>query len=107
MHQICHLFRQVPFHLRFNSSIRVFASALFSVQMLLYMAIVVYAPSIALIQVQRDILNKLSKSSILLFLIKVTGFLHGIKYDVEIACAIIYAVCIFYSCVGGIKVFLF
>ena len=35
---------------------------------------------------------------------QVTGFLHGIKYDVEIACAIIYAVCIFYSCVGGIKV---
>ena len=35
---------------------------------------------------------------------KVTGFLHGIGYDVEIACAIIYAVCIFYSCVGGIKV---
>ena len=39
-----------------------------------------------------------------LFPNKVTGFLHGIKYDVEIACAIIYAVCIFYSCVGGIKV---
>ena len=36
---------------RFNSCIRIFASILFSVQMLLYMAIVVYAPSIALIQV--------------------------------------------------------
>ena len=92
---------------RFNSSIRVFASALFSIQMLLYMAIVVYAPSIALIQVQRDILLKNDQSlHLILSLLKVTGFLHGIKYDVEIACAIIYAVCIFYSCVGGIKVLL-
>ena len=41
-----------PLLLRFNSSIRVLASTLFSVQMLLYMAIVVYAPSIALIQVR-------------------------------------------------------
>ena len=32
-----------------------------------------------------------------------TGLLHGVEYNVEIACAIIYAVCIFYSCVGGIK----
>ena len=34
---------------------------------------------------------------------QVTGLLHGVEYNVEIACAIIYAVCIFYSCVGGIK----
>ena len=32
-----------------------------------------------------------------------TGLLHGVQYNVEITCAIIYAVCIFYSCVGGIK----
>ena len=32
-----------------------------------------------------------------------TGLLHGVQYNVEIACALIYAVCIFYSCVGGIK----
>ena len=32
-----------------------------------------------------------------------TGFLKGIDHDVEIACAIIFAVCIFYSCIGGIK----
>ena len=37
--------------IRFNSYIRISASILFSVQMMLYMAIVVYAPSIALIQV--------------------------------------------------------
>ena len=37
--------------IRFNSYIRISASILFSVQMILYMAIVVYAPSIALIQV--------------------------------------------------------
>ena len=49
-----------PLRLRFNSIIRVFASALFSVQMLLYMAIVVYAPSIALIQVEGDNSNTLN-----------------------------------------------
>ena len=49
---ICPVKCHCPLRLRFNSSIRVFASALFSVQMLLYMAIVVYAPSIALIQVK-------------------------------------------------------
>ena len=69
--------------LRFHKTVKILASLLFCIQMLLYMAIVVYAPSIALIQV--------------------TGFLNGVAYDVEIACAIIFAVCIFYSCIGGIK----
>ena len=57
---ICHVVN--PLRLRFNSSIRVFASALFSVQMLLYMAIVVYAPSIALIQVNREVFNSLNNT---------------------------------------------
>ena len=52
-----------PLHLRFNSSIRVLASTLFSVQMLLYMAIVVYAPSIALIQV-REALSSIKSNDI-------------------------------------------
>ena len=69
--------------MRFNRTVKLIVSSIFSVQMLLYMAIVVYAPAVALIQV--------------------TGFLNGIKYDTEIACGIIFAVCIFYSCIGGIK----
>ena len=69
--------------LRFNKSVRLLVSSLFCLHMIIYMAIVVYAPALALIQV--------------------TGFLGGVQYDTEIACAIIYAVCIFYSCIGGIK----
>ena len=38
-----------------------------------------------------------------LALIQVTGFLNGIKNDVEIACFIIFLVCIFYSSIGGMK----
>ena len=45
--------------------------------MVVYMAIVVYAPALALSQV--------------------TGF------DVDIACAVIYVVCIFYTTIGGMK----
>ena len=48
-----------------------------------YQAIVVYAPALALIQV--------------------TGFLNGINNDVEIACFIIFLVCVFYSSIGGMK----
>ena len=59
------------------------ASFLFCLQMVLYMAIVVYAPALALIQV--------------------TGFLNGIKNDIEIACFIIFLVCVFYSSIGGMK----
>ena len=67
----------------FDKAVRMLASLLFCVQMMLYMAIVVYAPALAHIQV--------------------TGFLSGVKYDVELACAIIFIVCIFYTCIGGIK----
>jgi len=63
--------------LRFHKSVRVLAGACFTLQMVLYMAIVVYAPALALSQV--------------------TGF------DLDIACAVIFIVCIFYTAIGGIK----
>merc|ERR1719480_12572 len=63
--------------LRFHKSVRILASSCFTLQMVLYMAIVVYAPALALSQV--------------------TGF------DLDIACFVIFAVCIFYTAIGGIK----
>jgi len=63
--------------LRFDKSVRLLASACFTLQMVLYMAIVVYAPALALSQV--------------------TGF------NLDIACFVIFAVCIFYTAIGGIK----
>ena len=63
--------------MRFNTAVRALAAACFTVHMLLYMAIVVYAPALALSQV--------------------TGF------DTDLACAVIYIVCIFYTSIGGIK----
>ena len=69
--------------MRFNKGVMVLASTLFCVQMLLYMAIVVYAPALALVQV--------------------TGFLSGVEYDVETACVVIILVCMFYTAIGGIK----
>eukprot|EP00092_Neocalanus_flemingeri_P020321 GFUD01022011.1.p1 GENE.GFUD01022011.1~~GFUD01022011.1.p1 ORF type:complete len:631 (-),score=155.00 GFUD01022011.1:122-2014(-) len=63
--------------LRFDKSVRVLAGACFTLQMVLYMAIVVYAPALALSQV--------------------TGF------NLDIACAVIFIVCIFYTAIGGIK----
>ena len=92
-------------------------SMIFCLQMLLYMAIVVYAPAVALIQgVPKNMFysnlslfqysfdkNFLFKDFFGITLPLVTGFLNGIKYDTEIACGIIFAVCIFYSCIGGIK----
>merc|ERR1719499_2064020 len=46
--------------LRFNKTVKLLATFLFSIQMLLYMAIVVYAPALALVQV--------------------TGFLEGLDH---------------------------
>jgi len=63
--------------LRFHKSVRVLAGACFTLQMVLYMAIVVYAPALALSQV--------------------TGF------QLDAACAVIFIVCIFYTAIGGIK----
>ena len=63
--------------LRFGKSVRLLAAVCFVIQMVMYMAIVVYAPALALEQV--------------------TGF------QLDIACAVIFLVCIFYTAVGGIK----
>lgn len=62
---------------RFHKSVRILASSCFILQMVLYMAIVVYTPALALSQI--------------------TGF------QVDLACAIIFLVCIFYTVIGGIK----
>ncbi|XP_059084955.1 sodium-coupled monocarboxylate transporter 1-like [Tigriopus californicus] len=62
---------------RFHKSVRILASCCFILQMVLYMAIVVYTPALALSQI--------------------TGF------QVDLACAIIFLVCIFYTVIGGIK----
>lgn len=62
---------------RFDKKVRLLGAACFTLQMVLYMAIVVYTPALALSQV--------------------TGM------DVDLACAIIFIVCIFYTAAGGIK----
>jgi len=64
-------------HLRFGLSVRILGSICFAIQMVMYMAIVVYAPALALEQV--------------------TGF------PLDIAVVVIFLVCIFYTAVGGIK----
>jgi len=63
--------------LRFGRSVRLLAACCFTIQMTMYMAIVVYAPALALEQV--------------------TGF------PLDIAVVVIFVVCIFYSAIGGIK----
>merc|ERR1719402_590238 len=63
--------------LRFHKSVRILAGACFTLQMVLYMAIVVYAPALTLSQV--------------------TGF------QLDIAVVVIFVVCIFYSAIGGIQ----
>merc|ERR1719291_1140318 len=63
--------------LRFGKSVRLLAACCFTIQMTMYMAIVVYAPALALEQV--------------------TGF------PLDIAVVVIFVVCIFYSAIGGIK----
>jgi len=63
--------------LRFGKSVRLLAACCFTIQMTMYMAIVVYAPALAIEQV--------------------TGF------PLDIAVVVIFVVCIFYSAIGGIK----
>ncbi|XP_045109489.1 sodium-coupled monocarboxylate transporter 2-like [Portunus trituberculatus] len=63
--------------MRFDKSVRLLGSSVFIVQMCLYMAIVVYAPALALAQV--------------------TGF------NVYISVSLICFVCIFYTTLGGMK----
>lgn len=63
--------------LRFNNKLRVFVAAVYACAMIFRCAIVVYLPALALQQV--------------------TGV------DVDISCPVIFAVCIFYTSIGGIK----
>ncbi|XP_044266607.1 sodium-coupled monocarboxylate transporter 1-like [Tribolium madens] len=63
--------------LRFNSSVRYFASGLYILQMVLYMSVAVYAPALALSHV--------------------TGL------NVYVAVSVVYIVCIFYASQGGMK----
>ncbi|KAF4532952.1 hypothetical protein B566_EDAN000640 [Ephemera danica] len=62
---------------RFNRWLQLFASTLFSLQMVLYLALVLYAPALALHQV--------------------TGI------NTEVVVTIMYVVCIFYTTIGGMK----
>ena len=63
--------------LRFNKYVRLLASACFTLQMVLYMAIVVYAPALAMNQVA--------------------------GLDINIAIIVVGCVCIFYTALGGMK----
>ncbi|XP_071454719.1 sodium-coupled monocarboxylate transporter 1-like isoform X2 [Hetaerina americana] len=65
------------FGLRFNRWVQLMASLLFSFQMVLYLALVLYAPALALHQV--------------------TGI------STEIVVTVMYVVCIFYTTLGGMK----
>lgn len=62
---------------RFARPVRILASACFTLQMTLYMAIVVYTPALALSQIT--------------------------DFDVDLICAVVFLVCIFYTSIGGIK----
>merc|ERR1719317_100511 len=62
---------------RFHKSVRILASCCFTLQMVLYMSIVVYTPALAVEQI--------------------TGF------PLDAACAVIFFVCILYTTIGGIK----
>lgn len=62
---------------RFHKSVRILASCCFTIQMVLYMSIVVYTPALAVEQI--------------------TGF------NLDVACAVIFVVCILYTTIGGIK----
>merc|ERR1719300_1313095 len=62
---------------RFHKSVRILASCCFTLQMVLYMSIVVYTPALAVEQI--------------------TGF------NLDVACAVIFVVCILYTTIGGIK----
>ena len=79
---------------RFDKKVRLLGAACFTLQMVLYMAIVVYTPALALSQGIFLSMNIMFVSSFTLrtfFFPSVTGM------DVDLACAIIFIVCIFYT----------
>ena len=61
--------------LRFNSSVRIMCSSVYTVSMMLYLSIVVYTPALALETV--------------------------VGLDVDVSCACIFLVCVFYTSVSS------
>ena len=75
---------------------RLLAACCFTIQMTMYMAIVVYAPALALEQVTMMMMIMMMMM-VMMILEQVTGF------PLDIAVVVIFVVCIFYSAIGGIK----
>ena len=63
--------------LRFNSVVKVICGCVYTISMMVYMAIVVYTPALALETV--------------------------VGLDVDLSCGCIFLVCLFYNSVGGMK----
>ena len=63
--------------LRFNSVVKVICGCVYTISMMVYMAIVVYTPALALETV--------------------------VGLDVDLSCGCIFLVCLFYTSVGGMK----
>ena len=63
--------------MRFSHSVKVLCGALYSLSMMLYIAIIVYTPALALEQV--------------------------VGIHVDISCAVIFITCVFYTSMGGMK----
>ena len=65
-------------NLRFGSHVKMICGSVFALSMMLYIAIVVYTPALALEQV--------------------------VGLNVDLSCASIFVICVFYTSVGGMKV---
>ena len=78
---------------RFDKKTRLLGSACFTLQMVLYMAIVVYTPALALSQGRSSNTTSEELCGYLMTIpsLSVTGI------DVDVACVIIFIVCIFYT----------
>ena len=81
---------------------RLLAACCFTIQMTMYMAIVVYAPALALEQVTMMMMMMMMMMTMMMMMVvmileQVTGF------PLDIAVVVIFVVCIFYSAIGGIK----
>ena len=77
---------------------RLLAACCFTIQMTMYMAIVVYAPALALEQVTMMMMMMIMMMMMVVMILEqVTGF------PLDIAVVVIFVVCIFYSAIGGIK----
>ena len=81
--------------MRFNSSVRYFASALYISQMILYTSVAVYAPALALSH--GEYCRRTVDFFIYSFWFVVTGL------NVFVAVSAVYIVCIFYASQGGMK----